>query len=400
MSTPEQPDTAVVVRDKLGDVQRIGGLLAASGYFADAREMAQAAVKVMAGEELGVPPIASMMGINVIKGKITMSGNLIASRIKAHGFDYKITRLDKKGCVLTFFSKPGTDGSRKTLGESSFTEEDAKAAKVFGDMYNKYPRNMYFNRALSNGAKWYTPDVFGGIPVYVPEELGAKVDGEGDVIEPPADPAPPTTAVQPEPQATVAQLPEGSKEAARLVCARKFTDPESICNAMRREKDKLIEFEQPEGSGEVIYYVILTKYKASNSNAAIFRYRDEDGAWKSTIEAQDCWIEMADAADRSDADAKKRAKAKRANKKEAEPEHLFQGDFTDKEKNDLAPMLMSDGTIVAPAECDGLTATEQFVAFLDKYEGTKADLMKQAAQYLEEHDAQELQQSDAGPVAE
>jgi hypothetical protein len=30
---------------------------------------------------------------------------------------------------------------------------------------------MLYARALSNGAKWYCPDVFGG-PIYTPDELG------------------------------------------------------------------------------------------------------------------------------------------------------------------------------------------------------------------------------------
>lgn len=60
--------------NNLTDIQRLGNILAASGYFSDAREMAQAAVKVMAGQELGIPPVASMMGINIIKGKVALGG--------------------------------------------------------------------------------------------------------------------------------------------------------------------------------------------------------------------------------------------------------------------------------------------------------------------------------------
>jgi hypothetical protein len=42
---------------------------------------------------------------------------------------------------------------------------------------------MLFARAMSNGAKWHTPDVFAGNPVYTADELGATVDGEtGEVI--------------------------------------------------------------------------------------------------------------------------------------------------------------------------------------------------------------------------
>jgi hypothetical protein len=183
----------LIVRDEAGlaarhsqvtEVQRLGGLLAASGYFADAREMAQAAVKVLAGEELGIPPVAAMMGMYIVKGKIMMSGNLIASRIRAHGYNYTHVQFDGKGCVLRFIGKKG-----ETLGDSSFTEEDAKTAGVLSDMYKKYPRNMYFNRAISNGAKWYTPEVFAGAPVYVAEELGQPFDEQGDYVAPEVKPA-------------------------------------------------------------------------------------------------------------------------------------------------------------------------------------------------------------------
>lgn len=163
--------------DRLTNVQRLGNILAASHYFADAREAAQAAVKVMAGEELGVPPVASMMGINIIKGKVAMGAHLIASRVVAHGYTYHIDRHDETGCAIKFYGKTGAE-----LGKSEFTEKEAKAAGVFGEMYKKYPKNMYFARAMSNGAKWFTPEVFSGIPVYVPEELGAEVDGEGNAI--------------------------------------------------------------------------------------------------------------------------------------------------------------------------------------------------------------------------
>lgn len=173
----------------LNSLQRLGSILAASGYFADARDMAQAAVKVMAGQELGVPPLASMMGINIIKGKVALGAHLIASQIRRNGYDFRFKRHDNTGCVLEFLSKPDDKGKRAALGESSFTEEDAKAAGCFSEMYKKYPRNMYYSRAVSNGAKWYTPEIFGGAPVYTPEELGAQVDSEGEMIHPEPPPA-------------------------------------------------------------------------------------------------------------------------------------------------------------------------------------------------------------------
>ena len=41
---------------------------------------------------------------------------------------------------------------------------------------------MLFARAISNGAKWYTPGIFGGAPVYTPDEFGLEVDSDGDVV--------------------------------------------------------------------------------------------------------------------------------------------------------------------------------------------------------------------------
>lgn len=183
----------------LAEVQSLGALLAKSGYFQDAKDAAQAAVKVMAGAELGLPPIASMMGIAIIKGKVALSSNLMAALIRQHGYDFKVVKLDNQGCVLSFLGKDKST----VLGESSFFEADARAAGIAGENYKKYPRNMYFARAVSNGAKWFTPEIFGGAATYTPEELGAAVDSEGEVVEaepaPPAPPVPARRAAPPKP---------------------------------------------------------------------------------------------------------------------------------------------------------------------------------------------------------
>ncbi len=158
-------------------IQRQALALHASGYFSDARNQAQAIAKVMAGAELGLPPFASMSGLHIIKGKPVLGANLIATLIKNDSrYDYRVTRLDDDGCAIDFYE----NGER--VGESSFTAKDAKAAGLSGDNWRKFPRNMYFARAISNGAKWYTPGIFGGSAVYTPDELGAEEDGDGNIV--------------------------------------------------------------------------------------------------------------------------------------------------------------------------------------------------------------------------
>jgi hypothetical protein len=181
------------------DPVKLGQVLAASGFFADSRSAAQAAVKVMAGAELGFPPIASMTGVYIVKGRVTLSANLIAAAIKrSDKYDYRVKTHSAEACVIEFI-----EGNR-TIGVSEFTMDDAKSAGLAGsDTYKKHPRNMLFARAISNGAKWYCPDVFGG-PIYTPDELGEEVDPETGEIQ---NYTPPPAA-EPEPvEAQVVQDP-------------------------------------------------------------------------------------------------------------------------------------------------------------------------------------------------
>ena len=166
------------------ELKRLGTMLAMSGYFDTPREqniaVAQMCVKVMAGRELGFGPFASVNGIHVIKGKPAVSANLMAAAVKANPrYDYRVRQMDNEAARVEFFEI--VDGKRESLGISEFTRADAKAAGT--QNMDRFGRNMMFARAMSNGVKWFCPDVFNGSMVYVPEELGASVDGDGNVID-------------------------------------------------------------------------------------------------------------------------------------------------------------------------------------------------------------------------
>lgn len=158
----EEKSLALTVNDAL----KLGEVLYKSGYFADVKNAAQAVVKILRGQELGIPPVTALEQVYVISGKTALGASLIASKIKASGkYNYKIKRLDDSGCELIFYE------NGKEVGTSVFAFEDAKKAGLTSrETWQKYPRNLYFARALSNGAKWYCPDVFSGA-IYVPEEL-------------------------------------------------------------------------------------------------------------------------------------------------------------------------------------------------------------------------------------
>jgi hypothetical protein len=217
----------------IDDLSRLSGMLAASNYFADAKEAAQCGVKVLAGLEMGIGTIQSMTGIHIIKGKPSVGSGLISAKIKSSGkYDYEVLQNDDEACVLVFYEsefKPDVRSLKRqalrgeiddvtyqkrlkyiALGVSTFNLDDARKAGT--QNIGKFTRNMLFARAISNGQKWYCPDVF-SCSVYTPEELGANVDDEGNLIEYQVS----QKALQPQtPQVAILQQPQEDPQRRNL----------------------------------------------------------------------------------------------------------------------------------------------------------------------------------------
>ena len=177
-------ELAVIESNELETIQRTGKMLAASGYFEGKGDSPQAiammATKIMAGREMGFGPFASVNGIHIIQGKPTVGANLMAAAVKGSArYDYRVREMTDKVCKIEFFER---EGDKKTsIGISEFTAADATKAGTKN--MDKFARNMLFARAMSNGVRWYCPDIFNGNAIYVPEEMGADLTADGDVIE-------------------------------------------------------------------------------------------------------------------------------------------------------------------------------------------------------------------------
>lgn len=158
------------------EIMSIGKAFAESGMFADIKSAAQAVVKIQAGQEIGIPPFAAMSGIHIIQGKPTIGAGLMASRVKGSGkYDYKVIQQDEKACSIDFYQ------GKEKIGNSTFTIDDAKKAGTKN--LDKFPRNMLFARAISNGIKWFCPDIFSSA-VYTPEEMEvATIDTTAEVVK-------------------------------------------------------------------------------------------------------------------------------------------------------------------------------------------------------------------------
>lgn len=176
-------EQAVARRDTTPLMQRdpkgLANHFAKSGYFKDARSESQAVVKIVAGEELGIGPMAAMQGIHFIDGKLAMGANLQAVQVKrSESYDYRIEASTDKLCTLTWTC----DG--QDIGTSEFTIEQAEQAGLIKPKsgWATYPEDMLFARALTRGIRRFCPEVMAGTPAYTPEELGAEVDQSGEPV--------------------------------------------------------------------------------------------------------------------------------------------------------------------------------------------------------------------------
>jgi hypothetical protein len=200
----------------IGDMQKIAATLAASGYFKDTKDASQAFVKVLAGHELGIPPFASMTGIHIIQGRPEVGANILAALVKSSGrYNYRVIQMTDVVCALQFYER--WDGKWEPAGESVFTIEDAKRAGT--QNIQKFPRNMLFARAISNGVKWFCPDITAGQTTYT--------DGEFS-----GDETPPLPMTSPAPQRPISEFKKAAiafREAASV--ATNFEDLETTFNA-------------------------------------------------------------------------------------------------------------------------------------------------------------------------
>jgi len=175
----EQPANTGLIQS-YDDAERVARAMVASGFFQDTKQISQALVKILAAREIGLGPFTGMIGVHIIQGKPAFGANIMASMVKSSGrYNYRVTEMTEKNCSIEFMEFFA--GKWQTIGVSSFSLDDAKRAGTKN--LDKFPRNMLFARAMSNGVRWYCPDIMNGSVVYTPEELGANVDEDGNVID-------------------------------------------------------------------------------------------------------------------------------------------------------------------------------------------------------------------------
>jgi hypothetical protein len=233
---------------------RLSKGFAESGMFPDVRNFYQAVTKIQMGRSLGLTAQQSMTGIYMVKGNPVVGANLLATFVQElPDYRYAIVEHTNAACEIHFFERtefadPDEVGylrhakgcpnagvqerhcdhcqpsrqrpGEEYAGESRFDDEDAgrahlldKTSKGADPNHVTYPRNMKFNRAMSNGVKWYCPKATGGIAVYTEGEIPTWSDE-------PSRPAPSAETVEEMVVSITNDLPEAFRERFRAIYDR------------------------------------------------------------------------------------------------------------------------------------------------------------------------------------
>jgi hypothetical protein len=135
---------------------------------------------ILTGRELGIGTMQALRSINVIQGRPTVSAELMLALCYQRVPGFK--------CDVVSSSESCTVKMRRGNGDTydgTFTSDDAKKAGLAEkDIWKKYGAAMLRARAISAGCRVIAPDAIMGL--YTPEEMGAEVNEDGEVLSYPA----------------------------------------------------------------------------------------------------------------------------------------------------------------------------------------------------------------------
>lgn len=165
-------------------------LLADSGLLPDAyrRQPANVLYAVEYGEVLGIPAMAAITGIHIIKGKPSASAGLVGALVRKAGHKLRVKGNDTSArAVIVRADDPDFEFVSDWTLDRAVTAKlctlkdgrpYARDSKGEPTSWEKYPAAMLKHRAVTEVARDACEEVLFGLH-YTPEELGAEVDAEG-----------------------------------------------------------------------------------------------------------------------------------------------------------------------------------------------------------------------------
>jgi hypothetical protein len=194
-----------IVPGTLEEVQRMATMLLASGLAPrDYDTMAKIACVIMAGAEVGLPPMQALQSIALINGRPALYGDGLLAVVIKSGRLERITEkiADRDGENPTATCIVVRDGHRVAR---AFSRKDAQVAGLWGKRTYKgeptpwitHPMRMLQMRARAFALRDVFPDVLRGMASaeemadFIPTNGGSGGDGaRTKIVVPPPPPAP------------------------------------------------------------------------------------------------------------------------------------------------------------------------------------------------------------------
>lgn len=137
---------------------------------------------ILAGRELGMPPMRSLRSLTLVKGKVVESADSQLARFKTDGGKAKFVTLTEDEAVMDLVHPNGDEHTER------FSMSDAKRAGLTSNQtWAKYPKAMLRSRVITAGLKSIGWD--GAVGNYDPDEAREITGGRPvAVVAAPAEP--------------------------------------------------------------------------------------------------------------------------------------------------------------------------------------------------------------------
>ncbi|MGH3450142.1 MAG: hypothetical protein ACRDQW_05325 [Haloechinothrix sp.] len=181
---PYKPRQELVHRDVvdgwtgvIAEVSKLASMVSDTDFVPKPLRSKPAAITaaILAGREVGIPPMRALQHLHMVDGRPTMSAEQKRAQALAAGHDIVYAETTTTRCVV----KGRRHGSDQWT-TVTWSIDDAKAAKLDGkDNYRKHPRRMLQARATGELCDLLFPDATGGLATYeqLVDETDAAVAG-------------------------------------------------------------------------------------------------------------------------------------------------------------------------------------------------------------------------------
>lgn len=151
-----------IIPRTLDEVSSLADVLAKSTLLPDALrgKAPDVVVQILAGQELGLSPMASIRGVHIVQGKPVLSADTMVALVLGSGLcEYFICVEDTEQRVAYETKRKGAPAPQR----ATWTVEDTKRAGLnTKDNWRLYPRSMMKARAKAILARDAYPDVLAG----------------------------------------------------------------------------------------------------------------------------------------------------------------------------------------------------------------------------------------------